>query len=777
MRVLEFHAIRDRLRNLCETTIAAALAEDMEPSMDANEVAGLLEETRQGYELIARHSVPSLGPVRDLRISLTRIAKGGTGNGEELFMIGDAMASMRALRTLLHSVRADSRDLWRKAEFIPEHARMEAAIFDAIEPNGDVKDSASPALSAVRQKKKSMTSRIVEAIQSYTTGSRRDLLSDPIYTIRDGRYVIPLKAENKGKIRGIVHDTSSSGQTVYLEPEDVLQLGNKLREADAAEREEISKVLFELSGKVAGVAPEVAAGIELAADIDLVMAKARLAFDMRATPASTGDPHSISIQGGRHPLLPPDSAVPLELAVGGKFGSVLITGPNTGGKTVAIKTVGLFVAMLQSGMFVPATHVRFGPFTQIWADIGDEQSLQQSLSTFSGHVKNIAEALKSLRSGAIVFLDEIGAGTDPAEGAALARAILLEMQTRGAAILASTHYGELKAFAYSTEGFTNAAMEFDSKSLRPTYRLILGAPGASHALKIAERYGIPASVVERAKEGLGEQHLDLADMLERLDRSQKQARIAQGEADRRLSELKKREDTAARKLAEAEEIRRNASQRAQGVIEEALRQIRLEAAETFEELKRKGADQKPLDEARNRLKELQTVGQDFADEFAKQVPPKKSKPAVEFDFKSGVTVRIEGYPQSGMIISDPKDGKAVVQIGALKMTVKLSQLSIVEPERSVQKPRANIGFQRAQTATTEIHLRGNRAEDAMDELEKFLDEAILAGLPSVRIVHGKGEGILRNLTRQVLQRNKSVKSFREGEPGEGGAGVTIATFK
>lgn len=757
--------------------IAAGFAEEMEPSMEVAEVTELLEETRQAYELISRHSVPSMGPVRDLRQNLQRIGKGGTGNGEELFMIADAMSSMRSVKALLSSIRNDFPRLWGRMEFVPEHPRLEEAIFYSLDPNGDVKDAASPALASIRQKKRSLTSRILEAIQAYTSGSRRDLLSDPIYTIRDGRYVIPLKAENKGKIRGIVHDTSGSGQTIYLEPEDVLQLGNNLREAESAERDEILKVLLALSGKVASVAGELIDGIERSASLDFVLAKARLAFEMKAAPAQKGDPHSIQVQGGKHPLLEASIVVPLELSVGGRHGSILITGPNTGGKTVAIKTIGLFVAMLQSGLFVPALDVRFGPFTQIWADIGDEQSLQQSLSTFSGHIKNIAEALKSMKQGSLVLLDEVGAGTDPAEGAALARAILLEMQAKGAAILASTHYGELKAFAYSADGFTNAAMEFDSKSLKPTYKLLMGAPGASHALKIAERYGIPGSVVERAKEGLGEQHLDLAAMLERLDQAQKQARIAQGDADRRASELKKREETAAQKLSEADEIRRNANQRAQGLIEEALRQIRLEATEIFEELKKAGADQKSVEQGRGRLKELQEVGQDFAQEFAKQTPKPKPQAAIKGDLKAGVSVKIDGYPQTGILLADPKDGKVQVQVGPLKMTVKTTQLTMVEAERTLNKPRANIGLQRAQTATTEIHLRAMRAEDALEELDKFLDEAVLAGLPSVRIVHGKGEGILRQVTRQALQRNRSVKSFREGEPAEGGAGVTIAVFK
>ncbi len=774
LRVLEYPAILDRLANHCETPIAGFLASDLLPSLDPKVVDALLAETKEAYELISKHSVGSLGPVRDLRQPLQRIQKGGTGNGEELFMIADAMSAMRSLKALLLPVRQDYSKLWSYAEFIPEHARLEQSIFEALDHNGEVRESASVPLAGIRQKKRSLTSKILEAIQAYTSGSRREFLSDPIYTIRDGRYVIPLKAENKGKIRGIVHDTSGSGQTLYLEPEDVLQLGNQLRAAEAAEREEVLKVLSSLSGKVAGVAAEVSHAIERTSELDLVLAKARLAFEMKAVAPQRGDPHSLKVQRGRHPLLDADVAVPLDIAIGGQHGSLLITGPNTGGKTVAIKTVGLFVAMLQSGMFVPATDTRFGPFSQLWADIGDEQSIQQSLSTFSGHLKNISEALKDLKPGALILLDEVGAGTDPAEGAALARAILLEMQSTGATILASTHYGELKAFAYSTDGFTNAAMEFDSKSLKPTYRLLMGAPGASHALKIAERYGIPRNVIDSAKEGLGSQQQDVAAMLDQLEIAQKRARVAQGEADRRSAELKKREELAQQKLSEAEEIRRTANQKAQARIEEALRDIRLEAAEIFEDLKRQGSG-KGLEEARQNLKALQETGSEVAKDFAKGAKKEPVRKVVAF--RTGDSVRLEGYPQTGILLADPKDNKAQVQIGPLKMTVLVSQLIPAERERTKVKPKENIGLQRAQTATTEIHLRGTRAEDALEELERFLDDAVLAGLPNVRIVHGKGEGILRQLTRQALQRNKSVKSYREGEPGEGGAGVTIATFK
>ncbi|MBN9504321.1 MAG: hypothetical protein BGO01_03575 [Armatimonadetes bacterium 55-13] len=775
LRVLEFGSIREQLEFHCETPLSAAASQELMPTLDPAEVDRLLDETKQAYDLISKVSAPPLGSIRDYRPVLQRVAKGGVGGGEELFGIGEAMGLMRAWKSLLSNIRNDYPLLWPLVEFVPEHPRLEEAIADSLEANGDVKDSASMTLGGLRQKKRSISARIVDTIQSYTTGSRRDLLSDPIYTMRDGRYVIPLKAENKGKIRGIVHDTSGSGQTIYLEPEEVLQMGNQLREVEAAEREEVVRILTALSGKVGAVAPEIAGGLETISALDLVLAKARLAFAMKAAPPQRGEPHSIQVQGAKHPLLDPKNVVPLELSLGGRQGNILITGPNTGGKTVAIKTIGLFVAMLQSGLMVPALDVRFGPFTQLWADIGDEQSLQQSLSTFSAHIKNIGEALRTLKSGALVLLDEVGAGTDPAEGAALARAILSEMQRKGATIMASTHYGELKAFAYSTEGFTNAAMEFDAKSLRPTYRLLVGAPGASHALKIAERYGISKDVVEAAKEGLGEQHQDLAAMLERLEQSQKLARIAQGEADRRLADLRKREEQASKKLSEAEEIRKTASAKAQGLIEEALRQIRLEAAEIFDQLKQAGTSQKAMDQARGRLKDLQEVGQDFANEFKPKAKPKAEPTGAAL--LSGTTVKIDGYSQTGVLLADPRDGKAQVQVGPLKMTVKVSQLTAVAASPSKEKPRVNVGLQKAQTATTEIHLRGTRAEDAMGELEKFLDEAVLAGLPSVRIVHGKGEGILRQLTRQMLGRTSSVKSYREAEPAEGGAGVTIAVFK
>lgn len=773
-QVLEFDAIKERLQRHCETSLGGELADKLTPAFVPAEVWETLAATGEAYDALSKHQVPPLGAIRDVRQALKVASKGGVLGGQELFLIADSLMAMRNFKTFLVARRFDMPKLSPIAESLPEARRIEEQLFDSLEPDGTVKDGASVTLAGLRQRKKATTIRIQERVQSYATGKTRELLSDPIYTVRDGRYVIPLKAENRGKIRGIVHDTSASGQTIFVEPEDVLQMGNALREIQAHERAEEQRILAQLSAKVGTVATETSGGIEAAAILDLAFSKARLAFQMKGTmPVHKGESW-IQIQGGKHPLLDPETTVPLDLSVGAGS-SILITGPNTGGKTVAIKTVGLFVLMAQAGLMLPALDVRLGPFTQVWADIGDEQSLEQSLSTFSGHIKNIAEALRFFKKGALILLDEVGAGTDPAEGATLAQSILQELSDRGGAILASTHYGELKAFAYNTPGFQNAAMEFDQKHFRPTYRLLMGSPGASQALRIAERYGIPKKIVERAREGLGVQAQDMATMMEQLELSQRQARTAQGEADRRIAELRKAEERAARKLAEAEEIRKTAHSKAHEVIEAALREIRLEAANIFEELKKAPTDQRALQAGRERLKQLQNIGQEFADEF---LPREKKDPNGQMQFVKGTSVRVDGYSQIGTIVDVPKAKTALVQIGAVKISVPFAQMTAVASSPSGgHKPRAGVGLSKAMSATTELHLRHMRAEEAMRDLEKFVDDALLAGLSSVRIIHGKGEGILRKATQDYVRKHPGVASFRDGEPGEGGHGATVVVFK
>lgn len=769
LKVLEFGHVLEQLVAQCETQLGADMCMDLKPSFLKDDVWILLDRTEEAYELITLSAPPSLAPVRDFRQAANRAKRGAVLGGQELYEIGSGLSAMRSFKSFLNAKKDACPRLWGYGENLAENRKVEEAVLDSLEQNGDVRDNASPQLAALRQRRIGAQQRLLDRIQSYVSGRTRDLLSDPIYTVRDGRYVIPLKAENRGKIKGIVHDSSATGQTIFIEPDDVLQLGNALREIEGAERAEIQRILANLSSRVGTVADEYVGGVEAAAWIDLSLAKARLGADSGGCrPERVLTPY-IQIEGGRHPLLDPETAVPLDIEVG-QGTSVLITGPNTGGKTVSIKTVGLFVLMAQCGLMPPARNMRFCPFTQIWADIGDEQSLNQSLSTFSGHIKNIAEALKSLKAGALVLLDEVGAGTDPDEGAALAKSILNELHAKGACVLASTHYGELKAFAYETEGFSNAAMEFDTKTLRPTYKLRLGSPGASQALRIAERYGIPKSVVEGAREALSTQHQDIALMMERLEQSQKLARQAQGEADRRLADLKKKELAAARKLEEADEIRRTAHSKAQAIIEEALREIRLEAADIFEDLKK---DPRKVDTARKRLKDLQDAGSGLATTFSSALPSRGPLATIT----KGMSVKAQGYSQVGTVLEEPKGGEVLVQMGILKIKLPVQDLSPTGTPIRAKRSTASISMQKAMNASTEIHLRHQRYEDAERELERFVDDALLSGVPSIRIVHGKGEGVLRKMTQEFLRKHREVASYHDAEPAEGGHGVTIAVFK
>lgn len=773
MRVLEFDKVLERLAGHCETALGASRALALQPAFDAEEVWARLGLTQEADALCNQDPPPSLGAVYDLREPVIRAAKGSVLDGETLYSIGMALSAMRQVRTHLRAKSGLCPSLWAIAEALPEFGATEERILASLDGSGEVKDSASPELGRLRKAKASAAARITERIQSYTSGKARDLLSDPIFTQRDGRYVIPLKAEHRGKIRGVVHDTSSSGQTLFIEPEDVLQLGNALREAEAAEREEVLRILTELSSRVGKDGYRIEAGIEASAQIDLTLALARLGHAMGGCVPIASKGHRLFISKGRHPLLDKETAVPLTLDVGTEFEGLLITGPNTGGKTVAIKTVGLFALMAQSGMMVPASEARLGPFTQVWADIGDEQSLQQSLSTFSGHIKNISTAIRELKPGALVLLDEIGAGTDPAEGAALAKAILLSLHAKGARIVASTHYGELKVFAYNTPGFANAAMEFDVQSLRPTYRLMMGAPGASHALRIAERCGMPKEVVELAREQAGVEQQDLARMLEKLEVAQKLAQKAQSESDKLTARLRQVEREAELKLAQAEEAKRTAKARATEAVEEALRELRLEAARVFDELK-SGASPQALDRARERLRAIQEAGGELADGLRPE-----TRGATPAKIERGMSVRVVGYNQIGTVLTDPKDGQVQVQVGMMRMNVKVTALQAAEPPKPAAKPstHAGLGLKKMQFATTELVLVAERAETALPKLEKFIDDALLAGLSNVRIVHGKGEGILRKLTHDALRKHRGVRSFRDGDATEGGQGVTIATLE
>lgn len=771
LKTLEFDAVLTRLAEFCDTPGGESLALALQPAFDDESVWRLIGMTAEACALLDRSPVSFVG-VKSLEQAVQRAAKQGIVDGATLWQVGESLRVMRAARGTLQKNSDDAPLLWRIGERLADVAKLEARLLASLDGDGTVRDDAAPELRAARQKKNATAKRITEKINSYVSGRTRELLSDAVVTQRSGRYVVPLKAENKGKIKGIVHDTSASGQTIYVEPEEVVALGNDLRQAEAQERAEEQRILAALSAEVGAASPQVLEGLEAVAELDLVFAKARFGHQDRACVPTREGAAYVQLRGAWHPQIPRDQAVPLDMALGREHDAILITGPNTGGKTVAIKTVGLAVAMAQCGMMAFASTMRLGVFSQLWADIGDEQSLQQSLSTFSGHIKNIAAALKQARQGALVLLDEIGAGTDPDEGAALGRAVLLEFQRKGARVIASTHYGELKIFASNAKGFTNAAMEFDTKTLRPTYRFMLGVPGASQAFKIAEHHGVPKSVIEEALQGVRAEELDVARMIEKLERAQKQAQGAQSEADRLANRVKELEQEAEEKIRRADEARRRAREDAAEEVGELLAEIRQEATEVFESL-RPGAKQSEIEEARTKIKELQARGQ----EGAERLRPKRqaAQPPSE-ELSKGTVVRLRSLGQQGTVLEPPKDDHANVQVGAIKMRVRLSDLEFVG-KPAPTKPKKGKVVQKGMSAQRELHLRQMRAEDAVEELERFLDDAVLAGLHSVRIVHGKGEGILRKVTQERLRAHPHVKRFRDADPEEGGQGVTIAEFE
>jgi DNA mismatch repair protein MutS2 len=766
LKILDFQLIRNRLEAWCESAMGSEIALSLQPSFAEQEIWEQLDQTAEAFDLLGTNPPPNINGVHDVRGPLKLASKGAMLSGSEIYQIGYAHSAIRTMREYLEKAQT------KKIAFVglESDPKIEREILFAFESDGSIKDEASPALGELRRKKRTAQARIIERIQAYTSGPNRDLLSDPIYTVRQGRYVIPLKAEYKGRIKGIIHDTSATGSTIFLEPDDVLNAANAARQIETQEREEEKRLLTLFSRKVGNIATITIGALTELGKVDITFAKARLGAEMRAQVPIRTSGHHIEVKSGRHPLLDPNSVIPTDIELGGEQ-SVLITGPNTGGKTVAIKAVGLFVAMMQSGLLPPALHCRFGHFTQLWADIGDEQSIEQSLSTFSAHLKNIASALNNLKTGALILLDEIGAGTDPAEGAALAQSILLEFQSKGGTVLASTHYGELKAFAFSTVGFINASMEFDQKTLRPTYRLILGAAGASQALRIAERYGIQPHVVERAKEGLSTQQRDIAEMLQNLENAQKQARAAQSEADRKLSELKQLEAVAERKLQDAEDIRKRANERAKDAIDSELRNIRIEAEELFEQVKKgKGTVQ----DAREKIRAIDHKGKHLAKPFQ----PKKTVESTQVALKKGDHVSVLGFQQNGVLLEDPSGREVLVQMGIAKMKIDIRKLipTDAKPTQATSN-KHKLGLNKTMNAKTEITLRHKRAEEAIQELERFIDDALLGNVPWVRIVHGKGEGVLRQVTQEFLRKHKDVKSVRDGDATEGGQGVTIATFK
>jgi len=802
LSVLEYPKILARLADLCDFSASAELARALTPTPDFDEAVARLAETSEARSLLVTSDL-TIGGAHDIREQVDLAARGGVLDPKELLDVQSTLVSMRHLRRFFDKHAEASPHLADIAIRLPAPTGLIEVISRCITDSGEVADSASPKLYDLRRQVHVAHDRLMTRLQRYLTdASTASKLQDAVITQRDGRYVIPLRAEFKGQIKAIVHDQSSTGATLFVEPLAVVELNNAYREAQIAERDEVRRILAELSTLVGALAGEIVPGVAALAELDLAFAKAKYAenihaaepilqkMDDRRRTADNGKSStvnrqwSIRLSHARHPLLDPASVVPITIdPTSGTF-ALVITGPNTGGKTVTLKTVGLLAVMAQSGLHIPAQSGSELPcFQAVYADIGDEQSIEQSLSTFSGHITNIVHILKKADWRSLVILDELGAGTDPQEGAALARAILSHLLTLGITTFVATHYPELKTFAHTTPGVVNASLEFNVQTLRPTYKLTIGLPGRSNALAIAQRLGLPQEVIEAAKAEINPDDLRADKLIGDIHRQRKIAFKESEKAERSRSEARRLERDLAERLEKIEEERQKVLEQARAEGELEVELLKTQLGMLKEELKKA---RQPLDA----VKEIEEKVEEAEEKI--QTPVKRRPHTIDHRPSSivqrplsvGEKVVLRTLGNEGTIISIDED-EAEVQAGPLRMRVRLDELKrkAEETETSKEK-RVMVMSERSDSSTRhslltsspgmELDLRGQRAEDALDMLDRYLEKAYMSGLPFVRIIHGKGTGKLRQEVRAALKDHPQVASFEEGGAKEGGEGVTVA---
>ena len=779
LHILEYHKIVERLKEQTATSLGERLCGELTPTGDLEEVKLRLQATDEAFAAERLKGAPPFGGIADVRAALKRAKIGGMLGPAELLDIASTARGGRLVKRHIAQIHEDHPLplLHGLAELLTEHRALEESIARCIDEQAYVVDQASPELAAIRRELRGGEARIREKLEQLVRSpSVQKMLQDAIITIRGDRYVIPVKQEYRGHFGGIVHDQSGSGATLFIEPESIVQMNNKLRELKIAEEREIERVLMRLTAEAAEHADDLMANLELLGQLDFAFAKSRLAREMRASLPRMNDRGFLKLKRGRHPLLPPESVVPLDVELGNSCTAIIITGPNTGGKTVTLKTIGLLSLMAMSGLFVPADDgSQLCVFDAIYADIGDEQSIEQNLSTFSGHMTNIIRMLREMTPKSLVLLDELGAGTDPAEGSALAIAILEHIHRLGCRIVATTHYSELKAYACNRKGIINASMEFDIQTLSPTYRLLVGVPGRSNAFAIAERLGLPQPIIERARGEVSEDDRRVEDMIASLEEDRQSAEAERQTAESLRAEMERLKERHAAELRKFEQQRDRMLAKAQEEAREAVAKARREAEAIIADLRRMALEEAAsvkehkLIEARRRL-----------DEAIPDLAPKPSAGSAArkpVKVEPGDEVTVISLNQKGVVL-ETGESEALVQIGILKMKVTLSDLERIRQPAKPKQPQAAASLKRTKDdLRMELDLRGSTLEDAILEVDRFLDEAYLANLGQVTIIHGKGTGVLRSGIRDFLRRHRLVKSFRDGAYGEGGIGVTVAELK
>ena len=788
LKVLEYEKIIQKLTELAGSAPGKALCRALAPQTELPRILQMQRETSDAVSMLLRKGSVSFSGVTDLRGSLKRLEVGSSLGVEEL---------LRLCRLLETCSRVKA---WSRGETGQEEETSLSGMFQNLQPltplsaeirrcipsEEEIDDNASPGLRQVRRQMQLTNERIRSQLTSYVNGSYRTYLQDAVVTQRNGRFCIPVKAEHRSQVPGMIHDQSSTGSTLFIEPMAIVKLNNDLRELEIREEKEIEKILADLSSQAALEAPAIEEDIQLLTELDFIFARARLSRSYNGTEPVFNEEGRISIRKGRHPLLDPARVVPVDIRLGGDFTLLVISGPNTGGKTVSLKTVGLFTLLGQAGLHIPAAdRSELSVFTEVFADIGDEQSIEQSLSTFSSHMTNIVSFWNQADERSLVLFDELGAGTDPTEGAALAIAILSNLHRRGIRTMATTHYSELKVFALSTPGVENGCCEFDVETLRPTYRLLIGVPGKSNAFAISEKLGLPDYIIQEAREQISQEEESFEDVIAGLENSRTALEQERETIEKYRLEIEERKTRLERKEDRLENSRDAILAKAREEAQAILREAKEYADETIRKYNRLGSaagSTKEMEQERTRLREKMSALEKKASK-AKEKGPKKELSAKDLRIGDGVRVLSMNLKGTVSTLPDAK-GNLFVQMGILRSQVNLKDLEKLpeesaSPAASFRKQTGGSKLKMSKSASvhTEINLLGKTTDEALVELDKYLDDAYLAHLPSVRIVHGKGTGALRKAVHQYLRRQKHVASFRLGEFGEGDSGVTIAEFK
>ncbi|KKO52938.1 endonuclease MutS2 [Paenibacillus sp. DMB20] len=783
LQTLEYRKILNTLSKYTQTSMGGTIVDQLKPSVQLEDVKQLLAATDQAYTVDRLKGSPSFGGITDITEPLKRARIGGTLNPHELLAVANTIMGSRRLKRFLAQIHEDEpiEILYNLSELISEQKPLEDAIKACIDESAEVMDSASPELAQIRRELRNGEVRIREKLDGMIRSqSVAKMLQDQLITIRGDRFVIPVKAEYRSYFGGIVHDQSGSGATLFIEPESIVAMNNKLRETRLKEEREIEVILQKLTALVGDQADLLAIDVDLTGQLDFIFAKARLAHVMKASLPRMNDRGYLKLKKGRHPLIPLDQVVPIDVDLGNSYTSIIVTGPNTGGKTVTLKTIGLLNLMAMSGLFIPAEEgSQMCVFDAIYADIGDEQSIEQSLSTFSSHMTNIIRILKNMTPKSLVLLDEVGAGTDPAEGSALAIAILEHIHAMGCRMIATTHYSELKAYAYERNGVINASMEFDINTLSPTYRLLVGVPGRSNAFAIAERLGLPGAILDFARGEVKEEDQRVEHMIASLEENRHEAEVERGKAEALRKELEELKARHSRELAKLEEQRDKYVDKARLEAKKLVDKARSEAEEIIADLRKlaqeEGASVKEhkLIAARKRL--------DEAEPEQKRKSSVQRNPKEKRKIEPGDEVMVYSLNQKGHVVEMAGAKEALVQLGIMKMKVSLDDLELLSaaPSKKPQAQRTATVLKRTRDESTrsELDLRGENLEEALIEVDRFIDEAFLSNLGQVYIIHGKGTGILRTGIQEYLRKHKHVKSYRLGNYGEGGTGVTIAELK